>query len=104
MNYKLLPQSWEKQSFWLLENGWTVIEEYNQVYGPFVKGLLGPGVSSPGDKDGPVWFAHNGHPPDGGAERANLRLNTKRFVDLPDFAKAWKVEHGLIRPTFKLPC
>jgi hypothetical protein len=48
---KIMPQSWEKQTFWKLNNGMTVIEEYNQCYGPFIKGIE--------DKDG-AWHACDG--------------------------------------------
>ena len=104
MTYKLLPQSWEKQSWWLLENGWTAIEEYNQCHGPFIKALLGPGVSEPCGKSGPVWLACNGRPPELGAAHYNAMMQTDRYVDLPDFAKPWIKPgdpHCLVRPGFK---
>lgn len=102
MKHQFLPCSWEKQSWYLLENGWTACVEYNQHSGPFVKLLLGPGVEEPCGKIGPVWLASNGSPPDLGAAHYNKLMKTDSYVDLPEFARPWVSpgRHALVRPDF----
>lgn len=48
---KRLPKSWEKQQYFLLENGYTVCVEWNQAYGEFVKSIT---------KNDAKWLASNG--------------------------------------------
>ena len=102
MKHTRLDRSWEKQDWYLLENGWTACVEYNQSYGPFVKLLLGPGVTDSCGDRGPVWCASNGKPPELGAAHYNAMLETDRYVDLPDFAQPWVGHewHALVRPEF----
>ncbi len=81
MKAKRLPESWEKQTWWQLENGFRICEEWSQCYGPFVKRMESPAGES--------WDASRGQPPAG------------PFA----FAEAWR-EGGtghaarLIRPRF----
>jgi hypothetical protein len=102
VKYTRLARSWEKQTWYRLENGWTAVVEYNPSYGEFVKALLGPGVDDPCGKDGPVWLACNGRPPSLGAAHYNAILKTTRYVDLPAFAAPWRSPdwHGLVWPDF----
>jgi len=82
-------ESWEKQSVFLLDNGWMVTVE-NSYYGEIVARL---------DKDGKYWHCSNGIENTGG-----ISVNT---VPLPEFARSW-VNGGdhcssknLVRPNFE---
>lgn len=55
-------QSWEKQQYWKLDNGWTAIVEFSPHYGDYITQLYNKDVK---------WQACNG------------------LKDLPDFAKDW---------------
>lgn len=100
MKGKRLAKSWEKQTFFLLDNGWEATVEWNQCYGEFVKALESP--------DGKRWQASNGKPSDGlGAEYYNKVFNKTHFIDLPDFASSWErpvsenSRQTLVRPEFE---
>jgi len=78
MNYTVSKASWEKQTIYILENGWVLTEEHNQCYGYFVKSLRSP--------QGKVWLACNG-------DRHlyyNEVFKTDKYIALPDFAAGWK--------------
>lgn len=87
------PESWAKQTYYLLSNGWTAVEEHC-VYGGFIRTLKSP--------EGKVWEASNGKPPNLGAEYYNEMLSTNKYIDLPEFAKEWRSKqwHGLVRRCF----
>lgn len=74
-------QSWEKQTFWKLENGWTAIVNFG-VYGENISQLID-------NTTGFRWQACNGR------------------EDLPEFARAWvtPIAEGhwqtLVRPIFE---
>ncbi len=91
-----LPESWEKQDIYRLSNGWKATVEWNQCHGPFIKRLDSP-------DDSQMWLASNGDPPELGADHYNKIFGHSKYVDLPDFAQAWRdpEPRGLVRPLFE---
>lgn len=90
-------KSWEKQTLWKLENGWVATEEWNHFHGSFIKRLDSP--------EGKMWLASNGSKENiysiGGAEKANEIFGGDKYVDLPDWAEAWRDDFGLVRLNFE---
>ena len=80
-------QSWEKQSVYVLDNGWTATLEYNSCYGEMISRLDAPkGQILASGK--PYWHCSDG------------------LKDLPDFARPWlevvvkSCNDQLVRPGF----
>jgi hypothetical protein len=94
---KIVPPSWEKQTYYLLSNGWTACEE-GSPYGWFIRSLENKST-------GKKWEASNGSPENGlGAAHYNAMLNTDKYIDLPDFAKDWRDDRWpfLVRKHFEV--
>ena len=64
-------QSWEKQSVYKLDNGWTATLEYNMSYGEFISRLDAPKGHLLGNGK-PYWHCSDG------------------LAHLPDFAQGWR--------------
>ena len=70
-------RSWEKQSFYMLENGLTVVIECNPTYGEMVTSVI--------DADNILWHCSRGTPP-------------------PSFMADWVEKvlfYNLVRPKFE---
>ena len=95
MTATVLPQSWEKQTYYQLSNGWIAVEEEGH-YGWFIRTLENK-------KTGKRWEASNGIKENKlGADHYNKLLKTDKYIDLPDFAKDWKEKEwpNLVRRKF----
>jgi hypothetical protein len=86
-------ESWEKCSVWELENGWQAAVQYNLHCGEYVSSLR---------RDGKGWHASDGLDNKYGTDPDPMMQRIfKDHIAIPDFARAWLDETGLVRPRFE---